>query len=157
MSWSAQTEDGAVTYPFGEDAEGSLVYTPGGWMAGTLVDPARALMSTDDVIGGSETERAAAFATYVAYCGTYEVEGDVVVQRVQMSLFPNWVGSEQKRYFELSDDELLLRAPPVEVSAARRWSASCDGSARSSSDRRQNGGRARPFRASGSGASLLYA
>jgi hypothetical protein len=115
VSWSARTEGDAVTYPFGERAEGSLVYTTGGWMAGTLLDPGRALMSTDDVVGGTEAERAAAFSTYVAYCGMYEVEGDVIVHRVQMSLFPNWVGSEQKRYFELSGDELVLRAPPVEV------------------------------------------
>ena len=114
-SWSARTEDGAVTYPFGEDAEGSLMYTPGGWMTGVLAVGDRARLSSEDVVGGGEAERAAAYSTFFAYCGTYEVDGDVVVHRVRMSLFPNWVGSEQRRRFELSDDELVLTAPPVEV------------------------------------------
>ncbi len=33
-----------------------------------------------------------------------------------MSMFPNWVGVDQKRHFELSDRELVLRTPPVEIS-----------------------------------------
>ncbi len=115
VSWSIGTENGAGAYPFDESAEGSLVYTPGGWMMVTLAKAERARLSTDDVVGGGEAERAAAYSSYVAYCGTYEVEGDVVIHRVQMSLFPNWVGSEQERYFELSGDALVLRGPPVSV------------------------------------------
>ena len=114
-SWTARAEDGRVTYPFGEHAEGSLVYTPGGWMTGVLAVGDRARISSEDVVGGSEAERAAAYSTYFSYCGTYEVDGDVVVHRVRMSLFPNWVGSEQGRRFELSGDELVLTAQPVEV------------------------------------------
>lgn len=115
MSWSAGAADGAVAYPFGERVEGSLVYTPGRWMTVTLAEADRASLSTDDVVGGGEAERAVAYSRYVAYCATYEVEGNVVIHRVQMSLFPNWVGSEQERYLELSGDELGLRSPPVEV------------------------------------------
>ena len=115
VSWSTGTADGAVAYPFGERAEGSLVYTPRGWMTVTLAKADRASLSTDDLVGGSNAERAVAYSSYVAYCGTYEVEGDVVTHRVQMSLFPNWVGSEQKREFELSGDELVVRGPPVEI------------------------------------------
>ena len=115
MSWSAGTSDGAVTHPLGERADGSILYTPRGWMTVTFVRADRASLSTDDVLGGSEAERAEAYSSYVAYCGTYEVEGNVVIHRVQMSLFPNWVGSEQKRYFELAGDELVLRSPPVEI------------------------------------------
>ncbi len=114
-SWSARNEDGTVSYPFGEDAEGSLVYTPDGWMIAALAVGDRARMSGEDVLGGSEAERAAAYSTYLAYCGTYEVDGDAVVHQVRMSLFPNWVGSEQRRRFELSGDELVLTAPPVRV------------------------------------------
>ncbi|SRR6266496_250976 len=73
VSWSAQIEGGAVAYPFGEHAEGSLVYTPGGWMIGMLAAGDRANLSTQDVVGGSEEERALAFSSYVAYCGTYEM------------------------------------------------------------------------------------
>jgi Lipocalin-like domain len=64
-------------------------------------------LPTEDVRGGSDGERAAAFSSYVAYCGSYELRA--------MSLFPNWVGSEQTRYFELTGEELVLRTPRVGV------------------------------------------
>jgi Lipocalin-like domain len=55
------------------------------------------------------------FSTYLAYCGRYEVEGDVVVHHIEMSLFPNWVGGDQRRQSELSGDKLVLRTPPMEL------------------------------------------
>ena len=115
MSWSSQTDGGAVAYPFGQQPEGSAVLTAGGWLMGMLAVGDRPNLSTDDVGGGSEEERALAFSTYVAYCGPYEIDGNVLITRVAMSMFPNWVGGDQKRYFELSGDELVLRTPPVEI------------------------------------------
>jgi len=115
VSWSTAASDGAVAYPFGERAEGSIVYTPAGWMTVSLAKAGRERMPTDDIVGGSEAERAAAYSSYVAYCGTYEVDGSVVIHRVQMSMFPNWVGSEQQRQFELSGDELLTLRSTVHI------------------------------------------
>jgi len=115
LSWSARDEDGEVTYPFGEKAEGTLVYTADGWLTVALAVGDRPNLSTEDLIGGSDDERAEAFSTYIAYSGTYEVEGDVVVHRITMSLFPNWVGSERRRHVDLSADELVLTTPPMEV------------------------------------------
>lgn len=54
------------------------------------------------VRGGSEEERARAFSTYPADCREYAIEGDVVVHRIAMSMFPNWVGVDQTRHFEPS-------------------------------------------------------
>jgi Lipocalin-like domain len=108
-------EDGSRTYPFGANAHGSLIYTAEGWMAAQVCAEDRAGLLTEDPLGGSEVERAAAFSSYVAYCGPYKVTGDVVGHRVTISLFPNWVGSEQTRYFELNGDELVLRTAPIEV------------------------------------------
>src|SRR5215831_14733879 len=36
VSWSARDEDGAVTYPFGEDAEAAWFYTHAGWITVVL-------------------------------------------------------------------------------------------------------------------------
>jgi hypothetical protein len=111
----ARADDGSVTYPLGPNPEGSLLYTAGGWMAAQLSATGRAELPTDDVRGGSEAARAAAYSSYFAYCGTYEVSGDTIVHRVAMSLLPNWVGSSQTRYFEVHGDDLLLRTPPIEI------------------------------------------
>jgi Lipocalin-like domain len=114
-SYVAQTDDGSLIYPLGPKPQGSLMYTAEGWMATQLCATDRTELPTDDLRGGSQSDRAAAFSSYFAYCGTYEVRGDTVVHSVAMSLVPNWVGTSQMRDFEVNDDELLLRTPPIEV------------------------------------------
>ena len=127
VSWSARADDGTVTHPLGERAEGSLIYTPGGWVSVHLADADRTSLPTRDPLrGSSEAERATAYSTYSAYCGAYQLEGDVVVHHVSMSLFPNWVGTELRRQVELSGDDLVLRIPPQRagkklVSHELRW------------------------------------
>ncbi len=115
VSCVGRTEDGSVALPLGAKPDGSLLYTESGWMTAQLCAADRAALASEDLRGGSDSQLAAAFLSYVSYCGSYEVIGDVVVHRVEMSLFPNWVGTEQVRSFELTGDELLLRTPPIEV------------------------------------------
>ena len=57
-----------------------------------------------DLLSGPDAGRLEAFASFVAYSGTFRVEGTSVVHTVEMSLFPDWVGSEQRRSVELSAD-----------------------------------------------------
>ena len=75
----------------------------------------RDLLATNDVVGGDEIERAAAYSSYIAYAGTYEVVGDVVTHRVKMSLFPNWVDAEQRRYLEIDGDQIVLRTQQLDI------------------------------------------
>ena len=117
VSWSSRADDGTVTHPLGERAEGSLIYTAGGWVSVHLAEADRASLQTVDPLRGStDAERAAAYSTYSAYCGTYQVEGEAVVHHVLMSLFPNWVGTELRRQVELSGDDLVLRTSPQRAS-----------------------------------------
>ncbi|HEX2426798.1 MAG TPA: lipocalin-like domain-containing protein [Gaiellaceae bacterium] len=115
LSYVGRAGDGTLIYPLGADPQGSLVYTEGGWMSAHISAGDRVDLTTADLLGGSEAERAAAFSSYLAYCGPYEVNGDVVVHRVTMSSFPNWVGSEQTRQFQVTGDELALRTTPMDV------------------------------------------
>jgi hypothetical protein len=55
--------------------------------------------AANDLFGGTMPERAQGF---VAYAGRYRFDGDRVVHHVELSLFPNWVGSDQERAVELS-------------------------------------------------------
>jgi hypothetical protein len=52
----------------------------------------------------------------MAYCGRYEVHGDHVVHHIEQSLFPNWVGTSQKRFIELEGDRLTLTTDPFDTS-----------------------------------------
>lgn len=115
QSWVTRGESGTLDHPFGESAEGSLVYTLGGWVSLHLAaaDRPRQPVSLQGA-SGTATERAAAYSSYVAYCGNYHVEGDIIVHRVTNSLYPNWLGIELRRVFSLSSNSLVLAMPTPE-------------------------------------------
>jgi hypothetical protein len=75
--------------------------------------------SPDDLQAPAE-EKLAAFDTYSSYSGRYEVRGQKVIHHVEISLFPNWTGKEQERYFEFSGDRLTLNAPPMQIGGAEQ-------------------------------------
>jgi hypothetical protein len=108
-----RTADGAVTYPFGTDVVGLLVYTPEGYMSAQIMAPNRPNFATADTLLATVEEKAAAQDTYVAYCGRYEVAGNKVIHHVEMSLLPNWTGGKQERFWELNGDTLRLSTPPM--------------------------------------------
>jgi hypothetical protein len=45
----------------------------------------------------------------VAYAGGYSFDGDRVVHHVELSLFPDWVGSDQERSVKLAGARLTLK------------------------------------------------
>jgi hypothetical protein len=73
----------------------------------------RAEVAGDDPLGGEVEARAAAYSTYLAYFGTYEVQGESVVHLIDGSLFPKWSGEKQVRPFTAEFDQLVLRTPPM--------------------------------------------
>ncbi len=115
VAWRRAAEDGTITYPLGEDASGLLIYTADGRMAVQMAAANRPPLATDDPpLGGDAQKRAAAYSTCLAYFGSYELRGDSVVHRIDVSLFPNWSGAEQSRPFTYAGNELVLRTPPME-------------------------------------------
>ena len=102
--------------------DGLLAYTAEGTMIVIIGPGARPRFTTDDVTGGSLDEQAQAFATFIAYGGRYDIDGDTITHHVETSLFPNWTGTAQRRRFALSDDErvLILTSPPLVLGGATR-------------------------------------
>lgn len=115
VSWEFRDADGNVSYPFGRDASGYLTYTPDGYMHATTVTPNRVPFDSQDIRKATPEEKATAFDTYVSYCGTYDVSEGTVVHHVLASLFPNWVGGDQKRIIEWVGDHLQLSTPPIPI------------------------------------------
>ncbi|MGL4378361.1 MAG: lipocalin-like domain-containing protein [Microcoleaceae cyanobacterium] len=113
LSWENVDEEGNITYPFGEDAIGYVLYSEDGYMSTTLMTANRPNFETDDVLGGTTEERARAEKTYVAYCGEYEIKDNKVIHHIKASLFPNWVGVDQERFFEFNDERLTLSTPLI--------------------------------------------
>jgi hypothetical protein len=53
-------------------------------------------------------QRLEAMSTFIAYSGTFRIEGGDVVHSVTMSLFPNWIGTAQRRHVALANGGRLL-------------------------------------------------
>lgn len=113
ISFHSQDSSGKVVYPFGKDARGRLIYEPDGRMAVQLMDTNRPGFASDDPLATSEAEVRAAFGGYTAYYGTYSVNPDekTIVHHIEVSLLPNWVGTDQRRNYEFDGKYLTLKGP----------------------------------------------
>lgn len=107
--WRRVGADGNDIFPLGECPVGILIYTDDGNMAVQMLTAERARLHTDDPVGGTLEERAAAYSSCLAYFGTYEVVGDAVYHHVEAALYPNWSNTNQKRPYVMNGDELSLR------------------------------------------------
>ena len=117
VSSEFRTSSGGVVYPLGEDARGQAIFTETGYMSGQLMRQDRPEFASGSQASGTPEEIAAAFQGYIAYYGSCEidVEKQTLTTHVEGSLYPNWVGGFQMRFYQLNDDHLTLRTPPITV------------------------------------------
>ena len=88
----------------GEHPTGYVAFLPEGRVFFVLTGEARKPAKTDQ-------ERAELLNTLVAYSGTYRVEGDKWITRVDVAWNPEWVGTEQARSFTVDGDLLQVLTP----------------------------------------------
>jgi hypothetical protein len=115
VSFEIRTDKGTVVYPFGEDAQGSIIYTASGHFAVQLRRNNRPQCASGDQLKGTVAEIEANYKGYLAYYGSYDFDrnGGFAVHRVEGSLFPNWEGQAMKRYCAFSGNRLTLTTPPT--------------------------------------------
>ncbi len=114
ISWETRSVDGEkISYPLGKDAVGYIMYNEDGYMFVAITRPNRTKFAAGDLLGGSTEEKVQAATSYVSYCGRYEFQEDTVIHHVELSLFPNWVGSDQERLVELRGNRLTLSTRPI--------------------------------------------
>jgi hypothetical protein len=113
LSWENRAADGQIIYPMGADALGYLLYTADGRFSVTISRRGRAGFAAGDLLSGTTEEQARAVEGFVAYAGRYSFHGDRVIHHVELSLFPNWVGTDQERWVELAGDRLILSTSPL--------------------------------------------
>ena len=112
ISFERRTAAGEVTYPMGQKPVGRLTYDALGRMSAQIMRPDRPKFQSATPVRGSAEEKISAFDGYIAYYGTYVVneKDHSVIHHVEASLYPNWVGSDQRRLYEFSEGKLILRA-----------------------------------------------
>jgi len=117
VTFEFRKEDGSIIYPFGKEARGSFIYTESGRFSGQLMRIDRPRFAIPDQMQGTSEEIEASYKGTISYFGTYEVDIDrgVINHFVEGSIFPNMEGTQQKRSFELSKSQLVLRTPRFKV------------------------------------------
>lgn len=88
----------------GEHPTGYVAFLPEGRVFFVLTGEGRKPAKTDQ-------ERAELLNTLVAYSGTYRVEGDKWITRVDVAWNPEWIGTEQARSFTVDGDLLQVLTP----------------------------------------------
>lgn len=90
---------------YGEQPTGYIIMTPERLMT-VIAGQGRKPAKTDE-------ERAALLRTMFAYTGSYKVEGDRLVTKVDVSWNEAWVGTDQTRIVRLEGDKLILQTLPA--------------------------------------------
>jgi hypothetical protein len=121
VSFEFRKDNGSVIYPFGAEARGSVIYTESGRFSGQLMRINRPKFAIPDQMQGTPEEIEANYKGSISYFGTYEIDTDKgeVNHFVEGSIFPNMEGTKQKRFYELSENQLLLKTPPFKVGGER--------------------------------------
>jgi hypothetical protein len=93
--------DGAAPQQlFGPAPRGRLILTDAGDFMTIITSDDRALLR----------DTARLFETMMAYAGKFRLDGNKITISCDLSWHPDWVGTEQVRFFELRGDKLRLRS-----------------------------------------------
>lgn len=111
-SFELRGADGQVSYPFGEEVRGYLYYNSDGFMSAAFENAKRTTSRSSDL---AEAAGAVNYDQFMAYTGPYEVQGDRILHRVEVSSLDALTGSLQERWFKLDGDRLTLLTSPLSV------------------------------------------
>lgn len=102
--------DGTTKHPYGEAAQGSLLYAEGRVSAVLSRVPRGdfAVGSLERAHAASDVQKARAFDGYTSYAGRYAIDGDVVRHHVELSLVPTLVGQTLERRAAFDGAQLVL-------------------------------------------------
>lgn len=111
LDWRIETTPhDAPSHPFGENAQGQIMYTADGRMSAVISRAGRTPLSTPSPRQASAEECREAFTSFFCYAGTWHLEGDTVVHELSLALNPAMIGTEQRRHAKLTGDRLELSA-----------------------------------------------
>lgn len=115
ISLADSLSNGGMYYQYGEEPSGGLLYTPDGFMSLHLAREPRPTFANGYQQATPEEMRAALEA-YVAMYGRYSLneQESVVTHHVIGCNWPDMIGTNLVRPFELSGDNLTLKPAPFE-------------------------------------------
>ncbi len=120
VSCEVKRGDGRVSYPYGRNPRGYILYDEAGFMSVAIMGDNRSPFASGGLRGGTVQQKSEAADTYLSYAGRYEFQAGKVVHYVEVSLFPNWVGTELERSIHIADGKLTLTSPPDRIGGVER-------------------------------------
>jgi hypothetical protein len=120
VSYEVRDGCGEIIHPFGQDPAGYITYTDEGFMCVAFMSADRPPVAAATLRAAGGEEKARAAESFIAYCGTYELRGETVVHHVEVSLYPNWIGTDLERTVDLAGDRLTLSTLPVPADQRER-------------------------------------
>ena len=115
VEYSTTSDTGTVGHPLGPDARGLIIYSADGFMSAQIMRPGRTPYRSANVHRGETSERGEAAGGYLAYSGPYHVDetNSAVWHEMAVSLYPNWIGDNQKRHVRFDGDRMTLSSDPL--------------------------------------------
>jgi hypothetical protein len=105
--------DGTRVQPYGANPQGILMFDHEGRYSLQIFRSGRARFASGDKSQGTAEEYKATVEGTNSHFGRYSIDeaGRVITFRIEHASFPNWEGTEQKRSFTRTGDELRYTVP----------------------------------------------
>ena len=117
VSYKHESFEGIIFYPMGPYALGRLIYTDKGYFSALIMKANRRQFDAASVFEASVEEKMAASDGFIAYSGKYSLEDNKIVHQIDMSFFPNWIGTTHKSTAVLANDTLSITAAALSATA----------------------------------------
>jgi len=114
-SLETRASDGSISYPWGKETLGYAIISPESYFCVAIMSANRRRFSSQDMKGGSVEEQANAADSYISYSGPCEIEKNQFRVKVEVSLFPNWIGTTQERNYKIEGKTLSVSTTPTLV------------------------------------------
>lgn len=124
VSTEEKLRDGRTRpYPdLGDKATGYLMYGADGRMCVAMMRLGRANWRHDESSGSNE-EKIESASGFSSYCGNYDVDErqHVVTHYPEVSFYPNFIGTAQKRPYRLEGNRLTFSSARFESERSSAW------------------------------------
>lgn len=112
ISVSSKKRDGRTDSPYGLTPSGVLTYSDDGRMSALISFDGRKPLPFG---GGTSEDQAEAFRTFLGYAGSYKLDGDRVIHRVEVSSIQSLVDKDLIRTVKFDADRIVLTTPPTPI------------------------------------------
>jgi lipocalin-like protein len=114
LSWEQKKSDGTKIERYGASPRGVAFFDAGGHYIITVMRSDRAKYASNALWQGSPEENKETADGTITYFGSYSVSDadSSIAIKVEGSSFPNWNGTEQKRFVAIAGDQLTLTIRP---------------------------------------------